>query len=208
MPERVHPSRKFLTLAGAVLAGGQSLRMGSPKEGVRLPDGRTMMEAVLSAVEGCCPAVAVVGTSAGFDCGDRAGLQHLLDEHPGLGPLAGLEALLSSGLARGYLVAACDQPLLTTELLRRLFDGPPPIAHFFKDGDTGEELDPLPGYFPEAWLSPVREALQAGRRSFRVLARSLPAHWIPVSAGERASLASINTPGDLARLGPLGDRRD
>lgn len=200
MSDQARPTREPLPLAGAVLAGGRSLRMGSPKEGLRLPDGRPMMEAVLAAVEGCCPAVAVVGASVGFDCAGRPGLVHILDEHPGMGPLAGLEALLSSGLARGYLVAACDQPLLAAGLLARLLDGPPREACFFRDGATGEELDPLPGYFPEAWLPPTREALQAGRRSFRALVRTLPARWVPASADERAALASLNSPEDLARF--------
>ncbi len=178
--------------------------MGAFKEGVCLPDGRTMMEAVLSAVEGCCPSVAVVGTCSGFDCAGRPGLTHLLDEHPGLGPLAGMEALLASGLARGYLVAACDQPLLTAGLLARLLDGPTGSARFFKDGSTGEELDPLPGYFPEGWLPAVRAALEEGRRSFRGLVRTLPAAWVPVSSDERALLASVNTPEELVGLGARG----
>lgn len=198
------PLPAALPLGGAVLAGGQSSSMGSPKEGVRLPDGRAMMEAVLSAVGGCCPTVAVVGACKGFDCGGRPGLIHLLDEHPGLGPLAGMEPLLASGMARGYLVAACDQPLLTRDLLRRLLEGPLKDACFFAEEVTGERLDPLPGYFPEEWLEPVRAALRMGRRSFRGLVRTFPARWVPVSAEERALLASVNTPEELARLGARG----
>lgn len=188
------------TLLGAVLAGGKSERMGSPKEGVRLFDGRAMIEAVLSALEAVCPGPVVVGSCLGFDWTRRIGLGRITDEHPGFGPLAGLEALLASGAARGYLVAACDQPLLSSRLLRRLTEGASDQARFFRDERTDEQLDPFPGYFPLTWLDPVRDAVREGRLSLRSLVKSLPVQWVPVSPRERRCLASANTPGELASL--------
>lgn len=187
-------------ILGAVLAGGESRRMGVPKEGVRLPDGRPMIEPVLSAMREAFGCVIVVGRCTGFDCDALPWVTSLQDQHPGSGPLAGIESLLASGLARGYVVAACDQPLLSIELLTLLTPSGSNSARFFKDGVSGEDLDPLPGYFPAEWIEPVQRAIAEGRRGFRDLVRSLGAEWVPLPEGEAPKLASINTPDDLARL--------
>ncbi len=185
---------------GAVLAGGESRRMGVPKEGVRLPDGRPMIGPVLSAMREAFGGVVVVGRCTGFDCGAFPWVTGLQDRHPGSGPLAGIEALLASGLARGYVVAACDQPLLSAGLLARLASGTSNSARFFRAEGNGEGLDPLPGYFPSEWLEPVQRAITEGRRGFRDLVKSLDVAWVPLPETEVPKLASVNTPEDLARL--------
>jgi molybdenum cofactor guanylyltransferase len=187
-------------VVGAVLAGGRGRRMGAPKEGVRLPDGRAMIVPVLDALLAAFGEVMVVGDCIGFCCDARGGVVHIQDRHPGEGPLAGLEALLGCGSARGYVVAACDQPLLTEALLRRLPGGTANRAHFFKNSLNGDELDPLPGYFPSSWFERVQRAIAEGRRTFRALVQSGEVDWIPLSEGEVPMLRSINTPEDLAGL--------
>ena len=180
--------------------------MGAPKEGVRLHDGRAMIEPVLSAMREAFGGAIVVGRCAGFDCRPLPWVTHLEDKHPGSGPLAGLESLLATGWARGYVVAACDQPLVSARLLTRLSAGASGAARFFRAEGCGEGLDPLPGYFPSKWLEPVQRALAEGRRGFRDLVRSLGAEWVPLSETEGSTLVSINTPEDLACLASAGER--
>jgi molybdenum cofactor guanylyltransferase len=189
------------SLLGAVLAGGRASRMGRPKEGVPLKDGRAMIEPVIEAMIGAFGRVLVVGNCAGFDCGAKPEIVHVEDLRPGLGPLAGLESLLASGLASGYVVAACDQPLLTVPLLKRLSDGAGGEARFFVTAEGGVRLDPLPGYFPASLLGRVSSALDGGRRGFRSLARSAEPEWVSLPDALVPSLASANSPEDLAALG-------
>jgi molybdenum cofactor guanylyltransferase len=192
---------------GAVLAGGRASRMGRPKEGVLLEDGRAMIEPVIEAMAGAFGRVIVVGNCAGFDCGARPEIVHLQDLRPGLGPLAGLESLLASDLASGYVVAACDQPLLSSSLLQRLAEGAGEKPRFFIAAGMSTHLDPLPGYFPASLLSRVRSALEEGRRSFRDLVRSAEPEWIPLPDALLPRLKSINSPEDLAALSPEGASR-
>jgi len=187
-------------ILGAVLAGGRSRRMGTPKEGVRIPDGRPMIVPVLEAMRTAFEEVIVVGDCAGFRCDSLGGVTHLRDRHPGEGPLGGLEALLGCGAATGYVVAACDQPLLTGDLLGRLSRGVSSRARFYKRAGNGEKMDPLPGYFPASWFERVQRAIAEGRRAFRALIRSGEADWLPLSDEDARRLKSINTPEDLAAL--------
>ncbi len=187
---------------GAVLAGGRSSRMGRPKEGVLLEDGRAMVEPVIGAMREAFGRVAVVGACTGFDCGAGQAIVRLQDLRPGQGPLAGLEALLASGLAAGYVVAACDQPLLTAALLGRLGEGAGERPRFFRTAEVC--LDPLPGYFPAGMLGRVSAALVDGRRAFRGVTQEACPEWLTLQDGEVPLLASVNSPGDLAALGRVG----
>ena len=108
-----------MPLIGAILLGGQSSRMGRPKEGVLLPDGRTMLEAVIERVTRICPVKVLSGESVNLP-----NVLNVQDTTPGLGPMAGLEAILASGVAERYLIAACDQPLLGEAVLERLVGEP------------------------------------------------------------------------------------
>jgi molybdopterin-guanine dinucleotide biosynthesis protein A len=110
-----------------------------------------------------------------------------------------VESLLLSGLDDGYLVVACDQPLLTPSLLALLVQGNPTRPTFFRS-EEGEALDPFPGYFPASWLPDVQIALQQGERSLRRLIRRSEAAWILLPNPLRASLKNINTPADLEAL--------
>ena len=185
---------------GAILAGGQSRRMGRPKEGVTLWDGRPMIEHVLEPLAALCRRVVIVGACPGFRVDPGRGIIRLADRSPGQGPLAGIETLLASGLDSGYLVVACDQPLLTPHRLRPLLRaGDPAVPRFFRAQD-GAELDPFPGYLPAAWLPMVRDALARDQRSVRALVRRTRVTWILIPNVLRPDLRNVNTPADLAGL--------
>jgi len=186
-------------VAGAVLAGGQSRRMGRLKEGVPLGDGRPMLAHVLDALRGACGRVVVVGACLGVPLEPAPDLVHLPDGFPGEGPLAGLVTLLGSGESDAYLLAACDQPLLTPGLLRRLLDGVPHRPRFFRAPD-GAPLDPFPGLFPASLLPEALAAFNAGERSVRRFVRGLDAEWVPLSPTEMPLLQDLDTPADLAGL--------
>jgi molybdopterin-guanine dinucleotide biosynthesis protein A len=179
---------------GAILAGGQSRRMGSPKEGVRLWDGRPMLEHVSDALARLCARLVVVGECRGYRLLDD--VTRVPDLHPGSGPLAGIEALLASGLDEAYLVAACDQPFLTSDLLRGLLRGDPARPCFFLG--EGGRVHPLPAYLPSSWLPMVSEAVREGRLSVRKLIAESEVCWAPLAAQGEACLASVNSRAELA----------
>jgi molybdopterin-guanine dinucleotide biosynthesis protein A len=171
--------------------------MGRPKEGVVLSDGRRMIEHVIEPLRGVCRRVVIVGACRGYPIPAGTDLVHLNDSKPGGGPLAAIAMLLHSGLdPEGYLVVACDQPFLTSPLLRLLVEEQSPPPRFFRS-EGGAPLDPFPGYLPIAWLPEVEGALQRGERSIRRLIQKTPASWVSLPDSARGCLKGINMPSDL-----------
>ena len=189
---------------GAILAGGQSRRMGRPKEGVILPDGNPMIARVIAALQAVCRQVVVVGACRGFEI--PAGMLHLPDLHPGEGPLAGIESLLAGKLDDRYLVAGCDQPLLTPKLLCRLTRCHAEGVCLFCTDDA-RDFFPFPGIYPVGLLPLVQEALRSGQRSMKRLLERVEVTRVILSAEDASLLRSINMPEDLAALPPAGASR-
>ena len=78
-------------LTGVILAGGSSRRMGQPKAGLTLPDGRTLLEASADALRRVADDVVIIGAptiETNFDV--------IPDDAPGDGPLARARALPSA----------------------------------------------------------------------------------------------------------------
>jgi molybdopterin-guanine dinucleotide biosynthesis protein A len=162
----------------AVLAGGRGSRLGGQKAMVEL-GGAPLIERPLAAARAAgLDAVVVAKRTTALP---EATVWHEPDEptHPLLGLVTALE--------HGPVVAvACDQPWLTPALLRTLADHDGPAIAV--DGE------PFPGRYEPGQLPVLREAL-ARQASLRATLRRLqPA----VLGADRALVASINTPEDLA----------
>lgn len=105
-------------LLGAVLAGGDSRRYGSPKEAATV-GGRSLLARALAALAPSVDRLGVVGASAHVP----PNVPRRDDRRPGGGPLAGLEAALAWAADEGLdgaVVLACDLPLVDTAAVARL----------------------------------------------------------------------------------------
>lgn len=194
-------------VAAAVLVGGQSRRMGQPKTQVRLSDGQTMLDTVLTTVLSVCPSVALVGGSASLS----VTFGHLLtdalaDAYPGEGPLGGVITVLQSDLAKRYLFVSCDQPGLSTDLLITLMKADAalsiPAAVVLFEPPTATKLQPFPGIYHASCLPRLQQAFNRGERSMhRALRGVIPPeqlHQVPLAQMLVPQLQSLNTPGDVA----------
>lgn len=203
-------------ITGAIFAGGKSLRMGQPKAALPLWDHRPMMDHVMAQLAPLCHQLVVVGTCSGYDVKPQPGLYHIQDIHPGYGPMAGMEALLSSGFDTEYLVMTCDQPLVTTDLLEQLLVPRPQLAQAtdpsnprtnkadrgfrFFCMENGHPLLPFPGVYPAGWLPQVKQAMAEHRYSLRDTLEAECLQWIPLPPETAACLESINTPAQWQHL--------
>ena len=111
------------SVAGVVLAGGLSTRMGHDKARLRLhgpdkPDLLARTHALLADLLPLC------WVSCRADA-PRSGYECLFDAKPGQGPAAGILAALRAAQAQGFaavLALSCDMPLMGAPTLRRLLD--------------------------------------------------------------------------------------
>jgi len=182
---------------GAILAGGQSLRMGHDKAVLPMRDGRSMIEHVADALRAACSndQIVVVGGAAI----QARGWLHIDDQRPSAGPLGGIEAILASGLAREYLVCPCDIPAITSDVLRFALQKREAMATVLRVMGR-EHFEPLPARMAALALPVVRRLLDSGARSVWRLMEGLPAAIVEIDAGRGDALRNINTPEEFDAL--------
>ena len=175
---------------GAVLCGGASTRMGVDK--ATMPVGgvamaRRVADALIAA--GCSSVSAIGGDPAELG---RLGLDCVVDQHPGDGPLGGIITALA--VHAPAAVMACDLPGLTATTVTSLLDalGDHDAAIAFSD-----RAEPLCAVWSERSAPVLRARFQAGERAMHRAIDGLDIAWVTVAATD---LHNINTPGDLGNL--------
>lgn len=180
-----------MTVVGALLAGGESRRMGRDKSAI-VVGGQTLAERALATLRSVSDRQVVLGHGRG--CPDD--VPRLPDAAAGEGPSAGLRALLHSGLGDVYVVLPVDMPGVRPEHLTQLLaaGGQRDAACFTVAG----ELEPLPCVLAARASPPAGE-----RRLARLLAALSPA-LVPLPETEAALLRNLNNPEDLDAEGRRG----
>lgn len=107
-------------LAGAVLIGGKSSRMGHPKHLIRHTSGETWLERSLHTLS---PFVDELFISGAGELPPALGDTPRVDDLPGVrGPLAGIGALIAERPWSSWLVLACDLPNLEASAISWLLN--------------------------------------------------------------------------------------
>jgi molybdenum cofactor guanylyltransferase len=189
------PSRSMARVAGIVLAGGKSSRMGSPKAALEW-HGSTLLRRVTGivarSVDG--PVVVVSAPGQALPALDGA-VEVVADEREGRGPLQGLAAGLAAigDRAEVAYVSSTDVPLLHPAFVRRVVGALDDHLDVVLP-EVGGYRQPLSAAYRTVVLSTVEELIAAGRmRPAFLFERSRVLHM-----GEADLLGS----GALARLDP------
>jgi molybdenum cofactor guanylyltransferase len=106
-------------VAGFILAGGRSSRMGRDKAMLEI-DGITMIDRAVDLIRRAGVEPVVVGSFGEFP--RSIGARVIPDDWPGAGPLGGIATALRNTEAPWNLVMACDMPYVTREWLEFLMD--------------------------------------------------------------------------------------
>ena len=180
-------------VAGAVLVGGRSRRMGRDKALVEI-DGVPMVRRVADVLvaNACRPVVAIGPAHL------AAGLDAVADEHPGEGPLGGILTALHAVAPQPVLVVACDLPWLDTATVAAV------LAATHEATESGGSVDvvmavaqrrePLCAVWMPASVIDAERAFAAGERAVHRVAAGL--RVVEVFVGARG-LINVNAPEDL-----------
>jgi len=178
--------------SGAVLAGGDSKRLGQAKAFVEI-NGRTLLNrAVDCLVQAGVEPVTVVGGE--HDRIRAAGHEPIPDRFPGDGPLGGILSALHSSEREAVAILACDLADPDPAEIQRLLGA-------LTEGDVAV---PVVGSHPQ-WLfsvwrrsarEPLGEAFADGVRAPRHAINELQVVYLP-GLGDR--FRDIDTPEDLDR---------
>ncbi len=192
----------------ALLAGGQSRRLGTDKAMLRIDeDGPTLLERTVAAGAGFTDDLFVVAPAERGYGAD--GLRIVDDRYPGEGPAGGVITALSSARHPCCLVLGCDYPFLSRPLLRYLIersDSVRPVVPerpFTSRQGTSQTLEVLQAVYPVAVLAALEAAFGAGERQLARMVGSLHPDLIPLETLLRLdpglhSFRSINRPEDEA----------
>ena len=191
-------------VAGVVLAGGLSARMGHEKALLRVygPDQPHLLartHALLAGLVRPCWVSCRPGRGyPGFPC--------LYDAKTGLGPAAGVAAALEQAIRQGcaaVLALSCDLPFMNaatlTALLRARAKAPPGVLlTLYAAADSGRE-EPLAAVYEAGSLPFLTDALGRGERRLGGMIPAGLRRVLLYGSEEALPFFNMNRPQDLAR---------
>lgn len=197
---RIAPRERFSDIAGVILAGGESSRMGRNKALMEV-NGERMVETAYRRMAELFDEVLLVTNTP--EIYDFIPCRKIADIYPGMGPLGGIHAALSSCSAGRAFVTACDMPGLNPRLIRELSSMPGGVDVVIPETPGG--LEPLHAVYAKSCLAKMEAMLRAGERrilSFFDLAhvRLVPRGKIATLDPDYASFRNVNTPEDYQRI--------
>jgi len=187
-------------IAGVILAGGRSRRLGGGDKCL-LPFGDgTILAAVITALRPQTSALLINSNSDPALFLDT-GLQVRADKLPGrLGPLAGIHTALLWAREIGadaVLTAPADTPFLPSDLVARLADAYDAGHAAIAASDSN--LHPVIGLWPSALAEPLQDALADGIYRVRAWLDRISYKIVTFEAGAIDPFWNINTPEELQR---------
>jgi len=155
-------------LSGAILAGGQSQRLGQDKALLRLwgPQGPTLLEATIALLAAVCDEVLIVTDTphSWLDLPVRV----VLDHYPGGGALGGIYTALLEAEHPFVLTVACDMPFLNRDVLDYMAGLPRDydvlIPRTYAPEQRRFQFEPLHAIYGRPCLRPIQELLEQGQR--------------------------------------------
>lgn len=211
---------------GAILAGGESRRYGSPKALAEV-GGARIVDRVVAALRRVTPDLALLANEPGLF--EDLDLPTRPDVRPGLGALGGIHTGLLWARAEGrpgILAVACDMPFPSVALLERLRAEawPEPGGA----GDAAAPGDPLPDVVvPESrgrrgieplfaaygvgCLPAIEARIEAGDRRMIGFHEDVAVRRIPLAEVERLcdparAFLNVNTPEERERAQAMAER--
>ena len=187
----------MLPIAGFVLAGGKSSRMGEDKASLRL-EGHSLLDIACRKLLAITSEVFIVGSRKQF------GAEAIEDIFADRGPLGGIHAALALGHAELNLVMAVDLPFVEDKFLGYL-------AREAKASDavvtlprTADGWQPLCAVYRQSFLLPAEKALRAGHNKIDHLFKEISLRIIDEVELRGAGFSpemfdNLNTPGDATR---------
>jgi molybdopterin-guanine dinucleotide biosynthesis protein A len=191
------------SIAGIILAGGQSKRMGQNKALLPHPDNAQIsfigyLTAMLTSM--CTEVLVVAHDATQAEEFARPGIGVVTDRVLDYGPLMGLYSGLSAIRTTHALVIAVDMPFVQPELVSFLLDQSLTDALLVPVVDNVPQV--LLAVYPRTVLPLIEMHIQQGRRDLRSLLDVAPVQYIEEAQLRRVdpqlrSFVNVNTPEDL-----------
>jgi molybdopterin-guanine dinucleotide biosynthesis protein A len=191
---------ELIPCAGAVLAGGQSARMGTEKAALRI-GGETLLARIIRRLRLALSEAYIIGPS--HLTALAPGTSVFPDEFAGLGPLGGLSTALARAPGRHIFLVGCDMPFVEPALVGAMAR----YASRHPEADvvalrTARGIEPLHAVYARTCAPLVRKQIAAADgRSMGALLERLRVVELPASIVARCdptgrSTFNANSPDD------------
>jgi molybdopterin-guanine dinucleotide biosynthesis protein A len=183
---------------GGVLIGGGSRRMGRAKS-LLCYRGKTFIELIITVLRERTAQIVLLGEGQTPEVPPEV---PQLPDPPGLaGPLAGILAALRWQPEAGWIVLACDLPLLRVEALDWLLGQRRPSRWAILPKVDPNRVEPLLAVYEPESLELLEDIVASGRRCPRHLAGHAAVHTPVVPGDLEDCWTNVNTPDEFDRLG-------
>jgi molybdopterin-guanine dinucleotide biosynthesis protein A len=192
-------------VSAVILAGGQSLRLGTDKSLLEL-NGQSLLARTVHKLAALSDDVVVVTNKPEDYEHLSLEVRFVPDEQPGVGALMGVYSGLKATVHDSALTVGCDMPFLNVPLLRYML--PESASHDVVVPRLGEFLEPLHAIYGKQCL-PFMEALLAqGRKQIIAFFDKVRVGYIEAEEIARfdplhLSFLNVNEPADWQRAQEL-----
>jgi molybdopterin-guanine dinucleotide biosynthesis protein A len=194
----IHPS-----VAGLILAGGRSSRMGGVDKSRISMRGIPLVRSISELLLGLFAQVILVTNRPELHPDLPGRVEIVADRYRDRGPIGGLHAGLERSEARAVFCVACDMPSLNRDLIEAQVERFREIRS--RDCEiliprTGDLIEPLHGIYLHSLEPMVREICEGpDGYSIRVLlSRARTCYWdLEDTPRTRSAFSNLNTPKDL-----------
>jgi molybdopterin-guanine dinucleotide biosynthesis protein A len=192
-----------LSVAGVVLAGGLSRRMGGGDKSLKILAGKTILERVIARA---LPQVKALVLNANGDASRfaRYGLAVAADSVEGFagplaGVLAGLDWAASAAPGTSHVASfATDAPFFPPDLVKRLEEAVRDGKHDLACAASNGREHPVFGLWPVALREDLRKALEDGLRKVDLWTARHHLARVEFPAQPYDPFFNVNSPEDLA----------
>jgi molybdopterin-guanine dinucleotide biosynthesis protein A len=186
-------------VAGFILVGGASSRMGSDKAELVF-NGRTSLELIAAQLSAAVTSVALVGARQEYR---RLGLKNVPDLTERWGALGGIHAALAATDKEWAAIVACDLPFVTGDLFAHLMS----LIDETNDAVVPLQPDGRPQplcalYRRKTCLPEVDKLIAEGEHTPRALLANVKTHWVEFDKlqdlpGAANFFFNVNTPAEF-----------
>jgi molybdopterin-guanine dinucleotide biosynthesis protein A len=189
----------------ALLAGGANRRYAGQPKALEAVGGEPIAVRAIRALREAAGRVVLVANE--FDTYRALGLEMRSDLRPGLGALGGIHTAVCWAEEAGYLgalVAACDMPFLSAQLLRELVRDAGGDEVVAPESESRRGLEPLCAWYGSGCREAIEAALDRGDRHVISIFGDVPVRTLPLDELARFGdpelmFLNVNTPEDRER---------
>ena len=194
-------STTYPEISGAVLAGGESRRLGISKALLSV-GGERVIDRVLEVMRSLFEEVIIVTDDRErFGCPE--GVTVAEDLLPGGGPLGGIYTALRRSSKEAVFVVGCDMPFLHVGLIDRILSATREgrFECIIPYGPRG--IEPLHGVYSKAALGVIENLLGEEDFAIRRVFPRVSSKFIEAEPDELISFFNVNTSEDLNLIGEI-----